>query len=72
MMKGPKGQRGSAKSPVQIMRSKSPAESSESIIISMVTLRVSDSAAYWPDFGVKTVKKRDADGEQLLDFYWRM
>uniref|UniRef100_H3CXG0 Doublecortin n=1 Tax=Tetraodon nigroviridis TaxID=99883 RepID=H3CXG0_TETNG len=27
MMKGPKGQRGSAKSPIQIMRSKSPAES---------------------------------------------
>lgn len=70
-MKGPKGQRGSAKSPIQIMRSKSPAESSESIIISTVTLRVSDSAANWPDFGVKTIK-RDADGEQLLDFYWRI
>lgn len=34
MMKAPKGQRGSAKSPIQIMRSKSPAESSESIISS--------------------------------------
>lgn len=34
VMKGPKAQRGSAKSPGQIKRSKSPAESSESIIIS--------------------------------------
>lgn len=39
MMKGPKGQRGSAKSPVQIIRSKSPAESSESIINSVVQIR---------------------------------
>lgn len=56
MMKGAKGQRVSAKSPIQIIRSKSPAESSESIIISTVTRWVSDSAANWPDFGVKIVK----------------
>lgn len=67
MMKGPKGQRGSAKSPIQMMRSKSPAESSESIINSSVR-------SGCPHFGVKTLSEEGHHSrcEQLLGFYGRM